>query len=470
MAIRRFFFLAAAAILTAALSCKDGRNAPAEKPPPPEELSSPSPKGTSPQAASPLDPDATRTWVRAAMERLIATLKDTPSSSPHPRLLAPLQGELHRAAWASPDALLEVLRLASRHKDVPGLLTSLEAALRSSSSAADLSLFDRDLTQSIAKFALTEKDPALRRLHLSLLLRHNATVYDGKPRLLLDPRTIEAVLNLEVGPKDPFAEGHLTALAGMYCDATPAAREFLERMILDRELPFEKRREALWRYSRGPPLTPDRADLARRLLEKEPNRKVRLSALGLVASFSAGPLPERLESRVYEMLKSTASRDSDPEVREKAAWEIIQRSDARAISFAEAILSAERDPDARSGMVEAFRWYRAEKPGLMYQAQDLTLRVYERDKDEGVRGSAMDAFLSLVDKTLLVPDESGNFSVDPETVERILKAAQLLPKRTLKRTDKLKLKDRLENNFERMFPDLPGFEPYQKLKRYLEEE
>jgi len=411
-------------------------------------------------------------WVQSVTSRISSLLKaHAPGKWPQAELIT-LRGELQRAVRVCGEAMLEALRLAREQRGVVGFVAEIEHATRPWSGEADVSLFDRELTTSVATLFLEESDAHLKRLYLSLVLGHNRMIHE-KPRIFLDEGITNRILAAGRGMKDEVALGYVITLSGHYCDAYAGARRFLTEVIFDQKLRVDRRMEAIRAYSFGNPISTHRLDLAKRLLETDPNRQIRRATIDLLERFSAGPLDQSLETVAFELLHKVASTDSDPDVRSRGAGELLQRGDTKSVACVAELLKVEKEPAVRASMAHDLRyasgwWGPIDNHDGVYAAQELALKLVDLDADENVRGNAINSFVGLIDKTLLKTDESGTATIDSRTIEAIQRAIEVIQKRSLPRQAKLQLKDHLENQFERKFPGLADHDAYVDLKRRLD--
>jgi hypothetical protein len=389
------------------------------------------------------------------------------------KILDDTRARFARTAWKNTAALRAALQIATQHAGEPDVVGLIEYALGTqvidNRILRDRVALDADTTALLADGFLKAAPGALRRLYLSVL---RADLYQQVDRNAFHPErvlrnlessTLSRLLGEARAMKDERALDYALFLAGRYSDLHPEARVFVEGVALDPTCALSSRLSALSSYRTGD-LTQERLRVASALLAPDQNPALRAAALELLTGSDRSNGDESLKAATQDLLSRLAASDPDPQVRLKASETLLLSfAGTGGLAAAERLLASEPDAKVRAGTLHSFSLTTFASPEQTYQAQALTLRIFETEKEESVRQAAVGAFLGLVSRTII--DE--NSSIDSRTLGTIQDMLSALTRRPPDRSTRLFMIERLERDFEKRFPDLPKAEQYLALKRTL---
>lgn len=376
------------------------------------------------------------------------------------RLIA---AEVAQLAWGSQTGLLEALTVGASWRAEPEMLRFLESTLAPTSMATRL--VHRGVADSITRLFLDETSADLQRIYLWILKTHLWSP-DGKPQLHLAAEAVTSIMARWASLTDERSMEHLLGLVGPYARLHSEVVPFLESKVRDRQLPSRVRAEALAGYSSAAKIDHGYVSLALELVREDPDPVLRREAADLVGSLGVGELDHATAVVVFETLKVVALQDPDPGVRGMAARTILGFEDGRSLRAAEDLIAAEKDPAVRAFVMRGFEFTRYRDGENTYSAQRIATQVFDTDSDDGVRQTAADVFLSLVNQTI-VREQDGAFRVDRRTMDQVQVFVGVVRRRPPSAETKALLRKRLVE-FERTFPDLGELNEYRAFKTWLE--
>ncbi|MBV8881584.1 MAG: hypothetical protein JO332_16630 [Planctomycetaceae bacterium] len=354
------------------------------------------------------------------------------------------------------------------------ILEAVGPRVYSTAQLLDRAAVDAELTSELVQKVLAgQKSPTLKRFYLTVLrcdLEREVSAAGINPKRIvyrLDDPTLKSLLAETRGSQDYGLVHQAMVLAGFYSDRNPSAANFLQGLIQDPLVPKDVRLTALSSYATGR-LNEARVQLAESLLRENGNPEIRKVAMNLLIAPADRTMTDPVRLAAVDILKNLAVQEKDPELRAIAVDSLVKMGrNEDAIAMAGQLIQAESDPAQRARFAKAFKDVSFQTREQAFSAQDLMIGLFKSDPNEAVRESAVDAYLQLVQSTILKGDSQ---TIDMQTVGGIERLVSILVSRPAAASTKALIRRRLESDYEKMFPDLLRTEQYVALKRSLLQE